>query len=289
MASRSEKRAWLVERLQNGEPLIAAELRPPPMGLSHAQSMDVWIDMYHTVRRLTNRGAVIFVTDNAVGESEEENLNHLAANLAGEVDPALVVPFLTCKHSLEYCLMYAARAASNDFEALTVLGGDRTVGPPRCVANAFQLRQMIRQRIPALKLGGWANPHREAREQVEFLLRPSFTGEFYLTQIVSHHDLHRVEEFLEEARKREVPHPGVFGVFLYRSANPLTLERLGRFFPVPAAALTREFEVGASPEEICARSIRALRDLGVDKVYVSNLGVQGADHRYRKILDALDD
>lgn len=289
MASRSEKRAWLVERLQNGEPLIAAELRPPPMGLSHAQSMDVWIDMYHTVRRLTNRGAVIFVTDNAVGESEEENLNHLAANLAGEVDPALVVPFLTCKHSLEYCLMYAARAASNDFEALTVLGGDRTVGPPRCVANAFQLRQMIRQRIPALKLGGWANPHREAREQVEFLLRPSFTGEFYLTQIVSHHDLHRVEEFLEEARKREVPHPGVFGVFLYRSANPLTLERLGRFFPVPAAALTREFEAGASPEEICARSIRALRDLGVDKVYVSNLGVQGADHRYRKILDALDD
>lgn len=256
------------------------------MGLTAAQSMDTWIDMYHAVRRLASRDTVIFVTDNAVGESEEENLNHLTANLAGEVDSAKVVPFLTCKHSLEYCLMYAARAASQNFQALTVVGGDKSLGPPRCLPNAYRLRQVIRQRIPSLLMGGWANPHRDPVEQVDFLLRRELTAEFYLTQIVSHHGIKALEAFLDEARRRGVPHPGVFGVFLYRSPNPRTLERLAQFFPVPARAITREFELGASAEEICARTIRSLRNVGVDKVYVSNLGVQQADQRYRRILEA---
>jgi hypothetical protein len=279
----------LLERLKADRPLVAVELRPPRAGLSAAESMDVWIDMYHAVRRLVARDSLIFVTDNAVGESEEENLNHLTANLAGEVDPSRVVPFLTCKHTLEYCLMYAARAASHDFQALTVLGGDRSLGPPRCVANAFQLRQMIRQRIPSLLLGGWANPHGNPREQSDFLARDEFTAEFYLTQIVSHHDLPKVQAFLSEARRRRVPHPGVFGVFLYRSANPRTLERLHRFFPVPAEGITRDFEEGLSAEAICARTIRALRALGVDKVYVSNLGFRDTEERYRRILEELEE
>lgn len=274
-------------RLRLNRPLVAVELRPPRAGLSGLEGMDVWIDMYHSIRRLASQDTLIFLTDNAVGEVEEENLQHLTTNLAGEVDPSKVVPFLTSKHTLEYCLVYAARAASFGFQALTVLGGDRTVGPPRCVEYAYLLRQLIRQRVPSLKLGGWVNPHRDPVQQVDYLLAPNFTAEFYLTQIVSHHNIGAVTRFLDEARRRGVTFPGVFGVFLYRSANPETLRRLQSFFPVPAAELTAEFRSGLSPEEICARTIRALREVGVDKVYVSNLGFRKPEERYRRLLEAL--
>ncbi len=280
--------AAVVERLKFDRPLVAVELRPPKAGLSHAEGMDVWIDMYHSIRRLASGDTVIFLTDNAVGQAEEENLQHLTSNLAGEVDPGKVVPFLTCKHTLEYCLVYAARAASFGFRALTVLGGDRSVGPPRCVEYAYMLRRLIRERVPSLSLGGWVNPHRDPVGQVDFLLAEHFTAEFYLTQIVSHHSIRAVEAFLDEARRRRVAIPGVFGVFLYRSANPETLRRLQPFFPVPAAEITAEFESGLSPEEICARSIRALREVGVDKVYVSNLGFRKPELRYRRLMEALN-
>jgi hypothetical protein len=247
--------------------------------------MELWIDMYHSIQRLARRDTIMFLTDNAVGLSEEENLAHLTANLAGDVDTSRIIPFLTSKHSVEYCLMHAARAASHGFKALTVLGGDHTAGPPRCVPHARELRQLIRRRVPQLDLGGWANPHRPPAEQVDFLLDDRFQAEFYLTQVVSHHSIRAVEQFLTEARRRGVTYPGVFGVFLYRSANPATLARLGDFFPVPAAELTREFEARLSPEEICAKTIRALREVGADRVYLSNLGFQGVETRYRRIID----
>jgi hypothetical protein len=249
--------------------------------------MEVWIDMYHSMQRLARRDTLIFLTDNAVGLSEEENLAHLTANLAADADPRRIVPFLTSKHSIEYCLMHASRAASRGFEAITVLGGDHTAGPPRCVPHARELRALIRSRVPALHLGGWANPHRPAAEQVGFLLDSRFEADFYLTQIVSHHSIRAVEGFLAEARRRGVPYPGVFGVFLYRSANPITLAKLGEFFPVPAAELTREFESGMTPEEICAKSVRMLREVGADKVYLSNLGFQEVELRYRRIVELL--
>jgi hypothetical protein len=275
----------LLQRLREDRPLAAVELRPPRIGLSRAETMEVWIDMYHSIQRLGRRDTVIFLTDNAVGLSEEENLGHLTANLAGDVDPSRIVPFLTSKHSVEYCLLHAARTASHGFEALTVLGGDHTAGPPRCVPHARELRALIRKRVPGLDLGGWANPHRDAAEQVDFLLDDRFEAEFYLTQVVSHHSIGAVERFLTEARRRQVPYPGVFGVFLYRSANPATLAKLADFFPVPATQLTREFEAGMTPEEICAKTVRALRDVGADKVYLSNLGFQQVETRYRKIME----
>lgn len=267
---------------------MAVELRPPPTDVSGAESVDLWIDLNQVVRSLADRDTVLFLTDNAVGKSEEENLRHLTANLADEADPARLVPFLTCKHSVDYCQMYAARAASHGFEALTVLGGDRSVGPPRCVDHAYQLRRLLRERAPSLTLGGWANPHRDAEEQVGFLLDQDFTAEFYLTQIVSHHSIGQVERFLGQARRRGVPYPGVFGVFYYHSANPKTLSLMSEFFPVPAEEITREFESGDSAEEICVRTIRALRDVGADKVYVSNLGLARAGSRYRRIMEALE-
>jgi len=288
MSSISRRPAGSVlRRLQEDRPLAAVELRPPRTGLSSKESMELWIDMYHSIRRLARRDTVVFLTDNAVGLSEEENLAHLTANLAGDVDPRRIVPFLTSKHSIEYCLMHASRAASHGFEALTVLGGDHTAGPPRCVPHAREIRALIRRRVPQLDLGGWASPHRSAEEQVSFLLDERFEAEFYLTQIVSHHSVRAVERFVNEARRRNVPYPGVFGVFLYRSASPNTLRRLADFFPVPAAELTREFESGMSPEEICAKSVRVLREVGADKVYLSNLGFQQVESRYRAIVELL--
>lgn len=277
----------VLQRLREDRPLATVELRPPRTGLSSADTMELWIDMYHSIQRLIRHDTIIFLTDNAVGLSEEENLAHLTANLAGDVDPSRIVPFLTSKHSLEYCLMHASRTASNGFEALTVLGGDHTVGPPRCVQHARELRALIRRRVPRLDLGGWANPHRPAAEQVDYILDERFEAEFYLTQVVSHHSIRAVEQFLKEARRRGVTQPGVFGVFLYRSANPNTLARLADFFPVPAAELTREFEAGLTPEQICAKTVRALREVGADKVYLSNLGFEQVDARYRRIVELL--
>jgi hypothetical protein len=246
--------------------------------------MDVWIDTYQAVRRLTSAGRFVFLTDDATGTREEENLAHLGANLSDRADPDRVVPFLTCKHPLDYCLLYAQRAWAQGVRALTVLGGDREVGPPRCVAHAYMLREEIRRRVPGLALGGWANPHRDAGEQAGYLASERSTQDFWLTQVVSHHDAGRVESLVREVEARGVETPGVFGVFYYRSARAGTLERLGRYFPVPADALTREFEAGASPQEVCARSIRALRDAGARHLYLSNLPVRRAARTLEEIV-----
>ncbi len=60
-------------------------------------------------------------------------------------------------------------------------------------------------------------------------------------------------------------------MFFYRSASPRTLALLREFLPVPSEGLAREFAEGATPEDICARSLRALAERGVRHFYVSNL------------------
>jgi hypothetical protein len=79
--------------------------------------------------------------------------------------------------------------------------------------------------------------------------------------------------------------PGVFGVFYYRSANPKTLEMLSQFLPVPVDELTREFAGGATPVDICARTIRALIDIGARHFYVSNLPARRTAFTLNAILD----
>lgn len=263
--------ATLLESLSSDQPVIAAELRPPRAELATAASMDAWIDTYHAVRSLTRDGTFVFLTDSAVGLKEEDNLRHLVTNLGSDVQRSRVVPFLTCKHPLDYCLAYADRAQQHGFDSLVVLGGDRSVGPPRCVDHAWQLREAIRNRGAGLTLGGWTNPHADPAAQVGHLLDERAHAEFYLTQIVSHYSRAAVEAFLAEANRRGLAMPGMFGVFYYRSANPKTLNALRGFLPVPAEELTREFAGGASPEEVCARSIRELAAAGVRHFYVSNL------------------
>jgi len=279
----------LVDNLRSGRRVIAAELRPPRAELEAAASRDAWIDTYHAVRSLARDGTFVFLTDSAVGSREEDNLRHLVINLGTDVSRSGVVPFLTCKHPLEFCLAYADRAHHHGFEALVVLGGDKSLGPPRSVDHAWQLREEIRKRVPNLALGGWANPHADATAQVGHLLEEHVHAEFYLTQIVSHHSRGKVERFLEEGQRRGLSLPGLFGVFYYRSANPKTLTALKGFLPVPIEELTREFAEGAGSEEICARSIRTLINAGVRHFYISNLPLGRAALTLHRILEKVED
>jgi hypothetical protein len=274
----------LLAALAGGAQVLSVELRPPRVELDAAAGRDAWIDTYHAVRGLVRQGTFVFLTDSAVGAREEHNLRHLVNNLGSDVPRDHVVPFLTSKHSMAFCLDYAERAAHEGFGSLVVLGGDRSVGAPRCVDHAWQLRQAIRRHVPGLSLGGWANPHADPDRQAAYLGDEAFHGEYFLTQVVSHHDLPAVERFAEARERQGVGLPGIFGVFYYRSANPRTLAQLRQFLPVPIDPLTREFAEGASPDDVCARTIRGLRGAGVKHFYVSNLPVGRARATMERVL-----
>ncbi|MEY4094774.1 MAG: hypothetical protein RLZZ53_1973 [Acidobacteriota bacterium] len=265
--------------------VVAVELRPPRAELAAAEGMDAWIDTYHAIRSLTRHDVRVMVTDSAVGAQEENNLRHLVANLGDAVGRHQIIPFLTTKHSLDFCLAYADQTVHNGFPSLVVLGGDKHVGRPRVLEHAWQLRKLIRERHPALELGGWANPIADPARQVDFLLDPDVSADFYLTQIVSHHQAERVNAFLDAARANGVGMPGVFGVFYYRSANPKTLEMLREFLPVPVEELQREFAAGATPIDVCARTIRFLIDAGARHFYVSNLPARKTASTLNTILE----
>ena len=272
--------------LQSGGTVIAAELRPPRAELGSLEGMDAWIDMYHAVRTLARQEVAVFLTDSAIGTQEENNLRHLVTNLGRDVPRDRVVPILTTKHSRDFCLSYAEQAWQHGFPALVVLGGDRSLGRPRCVEHAWQLRREIKAREPRLVLGGWANPHADPAQQVAYLADDQFAAEFYLTQIVSHLNVAAVASFIDEARRRGLDHlPGVFGVFYYRSANAGTLDLLSRFLPVPAESLAAEFAMGATPIEICARTLRAMMDVGARHFYISNLPLLRASSTLSAILE----
>ena len=276
----------LLDSLRSGNTVIAAELRPPRAELTSLEGMDAWIDMYHAVRSLARQDVAVFLTDSAEGTQEEHNLRHLVTNLGRDVPRDHVVPFLTSKHSLNFCLGYAEQTWQHGFPSLVVLGGDKTVGHPRCVAHAWELRQQIRTREPRLNLGGWANPYGDTMRQVDYLEDPNFTAEFYLTQIVSHLNIAPVERFVNEARRRGLDtRPGMFGVFYYRSSNPKTLALLSQFLPVPVEPLAAEFAAGATPVDVCARTLRAMIDVGVRHFYISNLPLVGASTTLNAILE----
>jgi 5,10-methylenetetrahydrofolate reductase len=274
----------LVHALRSGGDVVSVELRPPRAELDAAAGMDAWIDTYHAVSGFVRDQAFVFLTDSAVGAREENNLRHLVINLGPDVPRDHVVPFLTTKHSMAFCLSYAERAWQEGFRSLVVLGGDRTVGPPRCVEHAWQLREAILEHVPGLSLGGWSNPHTDPAKQAGYLDDEHFGGEFFLTQVVSHHDVIKVERFLTELGRRRVDLPGIVGVFYYRSANPKTLDVLKQFLPVPVEGLIAEFAAGESPDAICARTIRELRAAGARHFYVSNLPINRARQTLSNVL-----
>ena len=103
---------------------------------------------------------------------------------------------------------------------------------------------------------------------------------------MSHHQADRVERVPRSRADRSgLALPGVFGVFYYRSANPKTLEMLSQFLPVPVEALKQEFAAGATPVDVCARTIRSLIELGARHFYVSNLPAKKTAATLNAILD----
>jgi len=79
--------------------------------------------------------------------------------------------------------------------------------------------------------------------------------------------------------------PGMFGVFFYRSASPRTLKTLSQFLPVPVEGISREFADGATPVDVCARTIRAMLDVGARHFYISNLPLARADVTLEAIME----
>jgi 5,10-methylenetetrahydrofolate reductase len=268
--------------------LLNVEMCPPRMDLPLEQSVDAWIDSNHLMRKIASLGRFVFMTDGAIGRREEPNLRHVTINLGKETDRSRIIPILTTKHSLEYCLEFAQRAYSLGFSSLVVLGGDKSDNEPRCVEHAYELRGLIRKAVPDLMLGGWTSPHGGGR-QVEYMLDSDYSADFYLAQIVSHYQIRSVEQFSNEAVRRGLKIPGVFGVFYYRSASPKTLGMLSQFFPVPLEELKRDFAAGKSPDEICALSIHALLQRGVKNLYISNLPMPAAVETFTKIENRVEE
>jgi 5,10-methylenetetrahydrofolate reductase len=254
------------------------------MDLPLEQSVDAWIDSNHLMRKIASLGRFVFMTDGAIGRREEPNLRNVTINLGKETDRSRIIPILTTKHSLEYCLEFAQRAYSLGFSSLVVLGGDKSDNEPRCVEHAYELRGLIRKAVPDLMLGGWTSPHGGGR-QVEYMLDAEYSADFYLAQIVSHYQIRSIEQFSNEATRRGLKIPGIFGVFYYRSASPKTLGMLSQFFPVPVEELKRDFAAGKSPDEICASSIHALLQCGVKNLYISNLPMPTAVETFTSIED----
>ena len=199
----------LLTALGSGGSVFAAELRPPRAELATVEGMDAWIDTYHAVQRLTRQGTYVFLTDSAVGAQEEDNLRHLVTNLGNDVPRERIVPFLTAKHSLEYCLSYAERAQQNGFPALVVLGGDKAVGRAALRSSTRgSCAQLLRQRDDALDARRLGEPARRRRAAGGLSARPDFNAEFYLTQVVSHHHADAGRAF---HRRRRAARPGAAG------------------------------------------------------------------------------
>src|ERR1041384_1060339 len=268
--------------------LLNVEMCPPRMDLPLEQSVDAWIDSNQLMRKITSLGRFVFMTDGAIGRREEPNLRHVTINVGEGADRARIVPILTTKHSLEYCLEFAERSYTLGFTSLVVLGGDKSDDTPRCVEHAYELRRLIRKRVPGLTLGGWASPH-GGRRQVEFILDPEYSADFYMGQIVSHYHLSAIDKFLNEGVRLGVKIPGIFGVFYYRSATSKTLDLLSQFFPVPSAELKRDFAAQIPPEDICAHSILALLQRGVKSIYVSNLPMATATAKLARIESRVEE
>jgi len=183
-------------------------------------------------------------------------------------------------------LITRASSRRQEVAVRTALGATR--GRLRSLAVAESVTLAGLGGLAGLALGGWANPHADAVKQVGHLEDAHFSAEYFLTQVVSHHDRVVVDRFLAERARRKVTLPGIFGVFYYRSANPKTLATLKNFLPVPVEGLTQDFVSGASPDEVCARTIRALREAGAHHVYVSNLPVGKARVTLEKVMALAD-
>ncbi len=226
------------------------------------------------------------VTDSAVGAQEENNLRHLVTNLGPDVPRQSVVPFLTTKHSIDFCLGYADQVVQHGFPGARRARRRQTRGPrARGRARVAAAPAHSRRAIPSCRSA--AGPTRPATRPVRW---PSWARASSPPTSTSRRSCRIIASatstgFLREADRQGVTAPGMFGVFYYRSAKTSTLQTLSQFLPVPVDELSAEFAAGATPVDVCARSIRELMALGVRHFYVSNLPLVKTAAVLHAILD----
>ena len=97
------------------------------MDLPLEQSVDAWIDSNRLMRKIISLGRFVFMTDGAIGRREEPNLRHVTINLGAEADRSRIIPILTTKHTLEYCLEFAERSYTFGFTSLVVSGATKAM------------------------------------------------------------------------------------------------------------------------------------------------------------------
>src|SRR5437764_14896478 len=98
----------LLKALRDPKPFfLNVEMCPPRMDLPLEQSVEAWIESNQLMRKITSLGRFVFMTDGAIGRREEPNLRHVIINLGAESDRARIVPILTTKHTLHYCVAFA--------------------------------------------------------------------------------------------------------------------------------------------------------------------------------------
>jgi hypothetical protein len=212
-----------------------------------------WIDTYHAVRSLSRQGTFVFVTDSAVGAREEDNIRHLVTNLGSDAPRDRVIPFLTSKHSLDYCLAYAERAEHHGFHSLVVLGGDKRWDRRGALSRVAAAQRSARQRSWCWAAG---EPHADPARWVS--ADAEFNGEFFLTQVVAH-DRALSSGSWPKAAARRLPAGDVRRVLLPREP-----ESWPPGSAVPAEALAAELRRGRR-----YRTIRAIRRRRA-AIYVSN-------------------
>jgi hypothetical protein len=139
-----------------------------------------------------------------------------------------------------------------------------------------------------MTLGGWASPH-GGKRQVEYMLHPEYSADFYLAQIVSHYQTQAIDDFVNETERLGVKIPGIFGVFYWRTSNPKTFAMLSKFLPVPVEELTRDLAAGLTPDEICARSVHAVLQRGVKNIYISNLPMPTATATFSRVESRVEE
>ena len=254
-----------VDALGRDSLVIAAELRPPRAELGPAAGMDAWIDTYHADPR-AGAPRPVRLSDRQrrrlAGRGQPPASRHQSRADVGRSRADRAVPHVEAHARV--LPAYAERARQHGFPALVVLGGDKASA--RRAASSMRgscARPSARAAGRSRSAAGPIRMRRPTR-QVGFLLDDHAHADFYLTQIVSHHDRARCRAFLGEggsARASGCP---------ASSACSTTAAPTRRTLNDARASSCRcrwthcraEFASGADAVDICARTVRALVDEG---------------------------
>ena len=190
------------------------------------------------------------------------------------------------KHSLEYCLSYAERAQQSGFPALVVLGGDKASASPRRSSTPGSCGSSFGNAIRRSILGGWANPHARCRAAGGLPDHARVSG-----GVLS--DAGREPPPRRNGRRGSSWPPSRRGVRCREcSASSITGARIrGRWrrweglFRCPPKGCRASSRPARPPEEICARTIRALLDAGARHFYISNLPIGRAQQVLASVLE----